>query len=163
MYRNYIDEEMSNMATTLVWAWNFDSNEIGRLQYLCFVIVAYISAQYHLSTSHGKLWSDFTTRLFAVYWHSGDNCAWETDIHEVTKSSSIEHNLQWRGHVIRMKNGSITWVGHNKAYICFTITANIAELFSQQDGAPLYNALAVRDYLNQTIPQGWFGSNRSIK
>ena len=45
----------------------------------------------------------------------------------------------------------------------FRIRAKFAELFFQQDGAPPHYALAVRDYLNQTFPQRWFGRRGSIE
>lgn len=41
--------------------------------------------------------------------------------------------------------------------------ANFTELFFQQDGAPPHYALAVRDYLDQTFPQRWFGRRGSIE
>ena len=35
------------------------------------------------------------------------------------------------------------------------------ELFFQQDGAPPHYALRVRDYLNEVLPQRWFGRRGS--
>ena len=40
---------------------------------------------------------------------------------------------------------------------------NFNELFFQQDGATPHYALRVRDYLNEVLPQHWFGRRGSIE
>ena len=41
--------------------------------------------------------------------------------------------------------------------------SNFDELFFQQDGAPPYYVLRVRDYLKKVFPQHWFGRRGSIE